>query len=667
MKRFTAPLFLLWTGVIVFLYYVVQKPSLLYAFAGLVDTLWTLLVAAILLFNAYGIGKRILGWLRFNAQDSIDHLLLSFGVGLGALGLLGLFFSAIQLASKNVLTVIQIALVLFFLWRREFGSLGFDLRTLRSSLNIAFSQYSFFTKLAIISLLIFSFLLTLVPPFEAFDALLYHLTLPATILQHGGLQAFNNPPFWFPSLSENVYLWALGMGSERASQVLHFAWAMLSGLLLWHWASKTWNAEIARKTLLLGTAIPSLCMLISWAYADMALVYYASASLYALTQFRLSKAPAWLNSAAITAGFAMGIKYTSFVVPLTCGLLLLSNRPLLKAIYSAAQFSMVALAVASPWYIRNAIFMGNPFYPFVFGGRYWDSFLAHWYGEAGTGIGWNPWQIILLPLNVTLGNHDITFFDGRIGPLFLLLVPLTVWILWTRIRRASDPAESGSLLAIGLFTLISFAAWTVGVINSSGLRQARLLFPAMLPFIIPTALAWDSLKQFDTSKLKISFFANALIAVVIALTIFENGYFVLQRNPLAVALGAQSRERYIERINPSYAALMQLMNELPADAQVYSLFEPRSYGLPRSIQADPLLYNFAHDVYLFRSSDAIIQHWKSEHYTHVVIYERGLKLTIDSPASRFTLEMQKVLEATRAQLKLFAQTPDKIYSVYKIP
>ena len=494
---------------------------------------------------------------------------------------------------------------------------------------------------------------------------MYHLALPANILQNGGLQSVNNAPFWFPSLSENVYLWALGMRSERAAQIMHFAWMLFSALLLWHWASKTWSREIARKTLLLLAAIPSLPMLASWAYADMALIYYAIASIYALTQYGITKTSSWLGIAGLMAGFAMGIKYTSFVVPLACGLLLLFSRPLSKSILSAAQFSLIALATASPWYIRNIIFMGNPFYPFLFGGRYWDSFLAQWYADSGTGIGWNTLQIILLPLNTVLGTQDVTFFDGRMGPLFLILAPFTIWILLSRTRQ--DSAAGRSLFAIGVFSLLSFAAWTFGVINSSGLWQARFLFPSLILFSIPSAVAWDSLKRFDTSKFKISFLVNALIGIVIALTIFDNGIFVLQRNPLVVALGSQSREKYIERINPSYAALMNLMDELPADVRVYSLFEPRSYGLPRPVQADPLIYNFAHDVYLFHTSNEIIKHWKSEQFTNVFVYGRGLALTTESTSGKFSLEMQRILQETLSKLELINQTPDKVYSIYRIP
>lgn len=666
MKRAIAALFLLWTGVLIVAYYVVQKPGLSGAFAGLLDTIWTLLVAVLLLFNAYGIGKKILRVLQFKTQPSIDRLLLGWGIGLGALGLLGLFLSAIQLADEWVLTLFQIGLGLFFLYEGVPGTLRVDLRTLFTNLHLSFSQYNRFTKIVLFSVPVFAFLLTLVPPFEAFDALFYHLTQPARVLQDGGLRVADIAPhFWFPNLTENLYLWPLGLGSERAAQVLHFAWAMLSALLLWHWTSNVWNAEIARKTLLLLAAMPALPLLASWAYADMALVFYSAASLYAFVQYRNTRAGHWLATLAVMSGFAISVKYTAFVVPLTCGLLLLLRRPFVRSVAEAAQFSAIALLTALPYYARNALLMGNPFYPFVFGGRFWDDFRAAWYADSGTGIGWDAARLLLLPVNTLLGYQDANFFDGRMGPLFLVLAPVSIWILVSRTRR--DTAEGVSLLAIGIFSLLSFGAWTIGVIKSAALWQARLLFPALVPFAIPTALAWDSLSAFDTSRLRIGFMVNALITIVLVLTLFDQAVFVLQRNPIAVAVGAQSRERYIERINPSYAALIRLMNELPVDAKVYSLFEPRTYGLPRLTRPDPIIDNFAHDVYLHETSSQILQQWKSEQYTHVVVYERGLDFITESASRKFTPTVQNTLQETLGQLNLLAQTPDQVYSIYEIP
>ena len=116
------------------------------------------------------------------------------------------------------------------------------------------------------------------------------------------------PHFWFPSLTENVYLWALALQSERAAQIIHLIWGILSVLLLWRWSVKVWSVEIGRKTLLLLAAIPSLPMLASWAYADMALVFYATATFYALTFFESTKSAPWLRVAGAMAGLAMTVK-----------------------------------------------------------------------------------------------------------------------------------------------------------------------------------------------------------------------------------------------------------------------------------------------------------------------------------------------------------------------
>ena len=195
-----------------------------------------------------------------------------------------------------------------------------------------------------------------------------------------------------------------------------------------------------------------------------------------------------------------------------------------------------------------------------------------------------------------------------------------------------------------------------------------ILFPALFTFVIPTALGWDYLSQLDTSRLRLSFLLNIFITIVIVLTLFDNAIFVLQRNPLAVAVGAQSRQRYIERVNPSYASLMQIMDGLPTDASIYSLFEPRSYGLPRQTQPDLVLFNFSHDLYLYKTPSAILEHWKAKGYTHILLYERGLDILTNSPGQPDhsfgsgypTWRLWRVSNSV-------AQTPDKIYSIYRLP
>ena len=287
MKKYIGALFLFWAGALFVLYYVVQKPGLLNIFAGLLDTFWTIFVAGLLIFNAYGLGSRVLHFTKVRVLDPIDTFLLSIGIGLGILGLLGLFFSVVQLSNEIVLAFVQIILAVFFLLRYDLQKILKDLNSLRSTLILSLSQYSYFTRLVIGLVLLISFLLTLAPPFEAFDVLINHLTLPATLLKEGGLRVVNILPFWYPTLAENVYLWALAFGAERAAQIIHFMWGILTVLLLWHWSTKIWGYEIGRKTLLLVASIPSLPILASWAYADMALCFYAVAAIYTVASYRL--------------------------------------------------------------------------------------------------------------------------------------------------------------------------------------------------------------------------------------------------------------------------------------------------------------------------------------------------------------------------------------------
>ena len=243
-------------------------------------------------------------------------------------------------------------------------------------------------KIAAVSTLIFAFLLALAPPAEAFDALFYHLVGPQRYLNGVGMQPSSVPHFWFPALPEGLFLWAQGLGAVRTTQLLHLTWAVLVVLLLWHWAASVWESKTAQGTLIILLSMPSLYLLASWAYTDFALTFYGLAALYAVYKaFDSTAAPpaiGWIIIAGIGAGMSMAVKYTSFLVPVSAVLLALwwGRKDWGSAIKSILIFSLVALGIAAPWYLRSWIVMGNPFYPFAFGGLYWDSFRAAWYAEA---------------------------------------------------------------------------------------------------------------------------------------------------------------------------------------------------------------------------------------------------------------------------------------------
>jgi hypothetical protein len=112
---------------------------------------------------------------------------------------------------------------------------------------------------------------------------------------------------------------------------------------------------------------------------------------------------------------------------------------------------------------------------------------------------------------------------------------------------------------------------------------------------------------------------------------------------------------------------MQIMDDLPGEARVYSLFEPRSYGLPRPVQPDAINYNFFHDLHRFQTPSGVIQHWKQEGYTHVLVYERGLRLITAKTSSEVIVAGRDQLDETLRSLVLLDQTEDQVYSIYVIP
>src|SRR5205823_29615 len=118
-------------------------------------------------------------------------------------------------------------------------------------------------------------------------------------------------------------------------------------------------------------------------------------------------------------------------------------------------FAAIVIAIASPWYIRNAYYTGNPIWP------YWGSKLGYgiWTPEdaklqfdeqlhhgAGKGLG----ALLLLPWNFSFRPKD---FGGEfsLSPAYIFLLPI---FLIAAIRHSYLRIL---LIAVGLYTLFWFS------------------------------------------------------------------------------------------------------------------------------------------------------------------------------------------------------------------
>jgi hypothetical protein len=348
----------------------------------------------------------------------------------------------------------------------------------------------------------------------------------------------------------------------------------------------------------------------------------------------------------------------------------------------------VAALVAAPWYVKNLAFTGNPVYPFVFGGRDWDDFRGAAYAEARTGIAFDPAtcmggvtehlvgqhpqgcefspiylvrRLLTLPYDLTLGLRDASR-DGDPGPLFLLLLPLLVAYVLFR-PSGKRPRGFNALL---FFALIQYLFWTVGVIQSASLWQSRLLLPALVALCPAMARLLEDLARFDRPKFSLQSQLFLVIGLVLLLGQAIRFVYWLPEQPWTYLVGDELLDKNLQRRLGYHYQAMQAVNDLPLDAVVTFLWEPRSYYCLRDCRPDSILDEFGHLTYQYGDADAIAEAWRADGVSHVLLFKAGLDLVMEAnSAGDEPLPEPPVLRELHSEhLQLVETIGDNVYQLF---
>ncbi len=610
------------------------------------ETLFNLAAAAAIIGVGIGWGNRLSRWLRLPLPGLLERLVLGGGLGLGSMSWAVLGLGLAGWLHGWVMAILLIGLAALSL--PDLIDLVRQIRTAWPQIERPGRWIGLYVGLtALLSLLI-----ALTPPFD-WDGLFYHLTMPRLYIEQGRIMPITDAPHqYFPGLIEMLYLLALQVRSDVTARLLHWGYAVLLGGTLYLLAGRYVDRKYGWPTVLLYAAIPMVAVLGSWAYNDLALAFYQLAALYALLNWFRNNRFTWVIWSGILCGLALSLKYTAFVCPLIL-LVLMAWQWRREGGYgptwlrAAAVFGAVTILTAAPWYVKNLVLTGNPVYPFafgLFGGRDWDAWRAAWYARAGTGIGWSVGELLQLPWMATLGLRDMNFYDGRMGPLFLLGLPFLLgWaaIQWPWLRRPlsrvdvdtvrsqSDPIQSppialGYLLA---FSAIQCAVWTIGVINSRSLYQTRLLLPALAGLTVPLVYVFDRLRALDTPVLSLRRLIGMSVVLVLATDLGYQSLATIKSNPLQVLVGLESREQFLARaLGAHYAAMQMIDAQVSRTERVLFLWEPRSYYCHRTVQPDPILERWAWLRHRYGDDlTAVARFLQSEGYTHILLHRDGLE------------------------------------------
>lgn len=662
----------LWNFVVVLNYYIVHKPFSAENALALLNVLGDVVIVVALVVLGAAVGHRLLRALEFDSP--LDALVLQAGLGLGVLALATF---GLGLVIVNRLVFWALFVLSAFLLRDDLRAVWRKARALQ--LPIA-SRFERALAVFVAFTLIVGGMVALLPPI-AWDAQTYHLVIPKMALEQGRINA---PPdivyFSFPSLGEMLFLAAMLLKGDIVAQLLHFIFLVLTLAAMFAFALREFNPRVAWLACAILVAVPSFLLVATWAYVDAMLAFYAFGSYYVFRIACERGDARWFALAGAFAGLAMGIKYTAVIVPVALlALWFMQNLKEHKSLLPPASrrpliaYCLLLTTFASPWYLRNLIFTGNPFYPFIFGGKYWDAFRAEWFSRFGTGLLNDPLQLVLAPWYATIyGVEGAAGYEATIGALLLMLVPLLVvsgqrsavsgqssavrdqGAEGSRQEAGNTPhASRNTLYAVRdlfLFSLILYLFWLLGVAQSKLLMQTRLLFPAFPAFALLAAIAYERLSGLDLPQFSLQRFTRLVVLLVLGLTALGYGIGLASSDALAYLVGAESRATYLARHLGEYGAAIRFINtQLSRDARVLFLWEPRVYYAERATQPDSILDVWAHLRWQYREVDAIAAELRARGYTHVLLSRAGLDFILQSGYDPVSLDDVRALEELLAR------------------
>ena len=512
----------------------------------------SLLFAPLFMLLAIALGDWLLIRVFRTRKDIPGRWLFASGLGIGLLATVTFIIGLIVV--PPAWTAWLAAIIVSAVLRMRIGKL---LAAIRKTIVqfVARRNWVEIALVFVIAVLLFLNLLqAFIPPVE-YDEMEYHLAAPAKYVRDGHISFISNNVYAsFPANIEMLFLDAMVM---RGGVIEGLALGRLINVLVGLMAACA-MAACAGALFDKRAAVPAAAIFYTWpcvnsfaivGYVELGIMLYgALAVLVALEYRRSGRAMRHLVLLGLMCGLAASCKHPSVLfvcVPATVWMIVSAGR---KMVPHTLLFGVIALAVFSPWMIRNTINTGNPFYPLlgsVFDSPLWSArkearwVQAHEPGESVRSAG--PALREAIVQRDPLGPQGMSW----------LLVVFIPFVFFRREWRGN---------ALVLFLLIAFAvvAWL-----TLTHRIQRFIVPWLVPLVLLNAAG--AVAFAERKKL------NAVFGIVlIALACVEARAVMVGRSPAAgavwlfghmdidAALVAQSKRGW----NYNHDAIM-FINKLP--------------------------------------------------------------------------------------------------------
>lgn len=481
-------------------------------------------------------------------------------------------------------------------------------------------------------LIILIIILASVPPVSR-DALVHHLAVPKLWITHGGIYEMPDKVFsYYPMTLDLLYLVPLYIGNDIVPKYIHFTFALATSLLIFKYLKRRLDVHYAFLGALFFLSTPIVVKLSVTAYVDLGLVFFSTAGLMCLLKWR-EKIPhlKYLCLAALMGGLALGTKYNGLIIMLLLTLMVafIASRGIaqgrqttFRAVLAILLFGIVAGLMYAPWGVKNFIWTGNPLYPLF---DQWfnaaDSYQTGsvppvvlrkvLYGETG-------WEILLVPLRIFFQGVDGSpqYFDGKLNPA-LLILPVLAFMPNKGVKnREQATIEKGVMLA--------FSVLFISLVFFKTSMRIRYMAPAVPCLVI---LSMFGLKTITSRMGRVipgepKQRIKGFLLILLLLPFYFNVMYIIEQfkiiKPLHYLSGTISRDQYIEKFRPEYAAIKYANVHVPGDAKILALFiGNRGYYSDRDMRFEVDLLQSA--VEGAASAQEMRDHLTTFGFTHLLI------------------------------------------------
>lgn len=580
------------------------------------------------------LGRKVLKLLQIDFVASSEYYIISIVLGLGLICHLMFFIGMAGGLYRNVIIIVILFLTVFLF--NEIKGIVKDVIQLTK--NISFSNLKKPFVIYLIMLLLFllgtlNFISSSAPPTAA-DTLAYHLAAPKIFIQNHRIEFIPYYQFGFPLTYEMVYLLGMMFSDGAITGQINFVVSIVLLCSLIVFSAKYFNLLLSCLIGLIFYAVPLVTMEASIAKNDLAVMLFSVLCYSTLIKYREENYQLkWLVLSGIFCGFALATKLNGitvfFIMLLIYLFLRIYDVKIRKNIIrDLLIFSVLSILVASPWYIKNLFYTGNPVWPAfdaVFHGKYMNYELQAKISEHfDVGVEKNVLNFLLCPWWVVIKGK--LFGTDRIGfsPLFLVVLPFFVFVL-----KKIDKKQLIIALTSLLFCLIYYVYWFLTYHNGV------LLFP-IIPFLcLLTGTIIKGLFNFQNKGIKVVVILSIIISVVwgICVSVLYN------RNSMPVVLGWQKKDDFISN-NVWYYDDYQYINKTLSKSDKLLLLPYMGYYLDvKYVWGAPGFQGYF--SYGDFNKEEILAKIKSLKITHVFVDEEEIPSTYKDKMVKLLYELER--------------------------